>query len=183
MEKQSYETDSHSTLYLRDLIIRAQQGDEAARIDLQAMLDRTPDLWREIGDLARHVETNWISFLAHAPVVQESLKRECERRRAELLGDDPTPIERHLVEMIVTSWLQLRHAEIEMANSTRASEKQLNFLHRRLESAQKQHLAAINQLVKIQKGKPKGPVAQENKHQTAVCKCSQKRTRRRVVVS
>ena len=36
VEKQSYETDSHSTLYLRDLIIRAQQGDEAARIDLQA---------------------------------------------------------------------------------------------------------------------------------------------------
>jgi hypothetical protein len=36
-----------------------------------------------------------------------------------------------------------------MANSAGASEKKLSFVHRRLESAQKQHLAAIDQLVKV----------------------------------
>ena len=147
--QRSYETDSPYTLQLRDLIDRVRYGDEAAMIDLKALLDRNPDFWHEIGDLARHVESNWIKFLAADPVLQESLKRECLRRRAELLGDDPTSIERHLVEMIVSSWLQLQHAEIEMANSAGASEKKLNFLHRRLESAQKQHLAAMTQLVKV----------------------------------
>jgi len=72
-----------------------------------------------------------------------------ERRRVELLGDDPTALERHLIETVVASWLQLKHAEMQMANSRDATDKQLTFRHRRLESAQKQHRAAINQLVKV----------------------------------
>ena len=111
----------------------------------------------------KHVETVWIKLLASNDLLtQECLHREAERRRTELLGNDPSAIERHLIETIVANWLQLKHAEMQMGNSRDATDKQLTFRHRRLESAQKQHRAAINQLVKVRevpatkKQKPSG---------------------------
>jgi len=149
---------------LRELISQAQNGDETALPELRELLDETPELWEQIGDLAKHVETAWIKLLAGGDLLtQECLQREAERRRTELLGDDPTQIERHLIETIVASWLQLKHAELQMGrNSQQATDKQLIYFHRRLESAQKQHRAAINQLVKVRevtvtkKQKPSG---------------------------
>jgi hypothetical protein len=146
------ETESPCTIELRDLVERAGYGDETAIIDLRALLNTMPELWKQVGDLAKHVETVWIKLLSGNDLLtQECLHREAERRRIELLGDDPTPIERHLIETIVASWLQLQHAEILMANSMGVTDNQLNFFHRRLESAQKQHRTAIDQLVKIRK--------------------------------
>lgn len=146
------ETDNPCTTELRDLVERAGYGDESAIIDLRALLNAIPDLWKQVGDLAKHVETVWIKLLSGNDLLtQQCLHREAERRRAELLGDNATPIERHLIETIIASWLQLQHAEILMANSMGVTDSQLNFFHRRLESAQKQHRAAIDQLVKIRK--------------------------------
>jgi hypothetical protein len=106
--------------------------------------------WMQVGDVTKHVEIAWVKLLAGGNLLtQECLHREAERRRAELLGDDPIPIERHLIETIVASWLQVQHAELQMARSQSATETQLTFFHRRLESAQKHHRAAIDQLVKI----------------------------------
>lgn len=146
------ETDNPCTIELRDLVERAGYGDETAIIDLRALLNAMPELWKQVGDLAKHVETVWIKLLSgNNRLTQQCLHREAERRRTELLGDNATPIERHLIETIVASWLQLRHAEILMANSMGATDSQLNFFHRRLESAQKQHRTAIDQLVKVRK--------------------------------
>jgi hypothetical protein len=146
------ETDNPNMTELRDLVERAGYGNESAIIDLRALLNAMPELWKQVGDLAKHVETVWIKLLSgNNPLTRECLHREAERRRIELLGDNATPIERHLIETIVASWLQLRHAEMQMANSMRVTDSQLNFFHRRLESAQKQHRTAIDQLVKIRK--------------------------------
>ncbi len=152
MAKQpTHDMDSPYTPELRDLVERAQRGDQTAMPELCQLLDRSPALWKQIGDLAKHVETAWIKLLAANDLLtQECLQREAERRRVELLGDDPTAIERHLIETIVASWLQLKHAEIQMGrNSQQVTDKQLIYFHRRLDSAHKQHRAAINQLVKV----------------------------------
>ena len=152
MAKQpTHDMDSPYTPELSDLIDRAQRGDQTAMPELRQLVDKSPELWKQVGDLAKHVETAWIKVLAANDLLtQECLQREAERRRVELLGDDPTAIERHLIETIVASWLQLEHAELQMGrNSQQATDKQLTFRHRRLESAQKQHRAAINQLVKV----------------------------------
>jgi hypothetical protein len=142
--------DSPYTPELRDLVERAQHGDETAMPELRQLLDKSPQLWEQIGDLAKHVETAWIKLLAANDLLtQECLHREAERRRVELLGEDPTPIERHLIETIVANWLQLKHAEMQMGNSRDATDKQRTFRHRRLESAQKHHRAAINHLIKV----------------------------------
>jgi len=163
----SFEPEGPYTAELHELITRAQAGDATAMPELKILLDDTPDLWQQIGDLAAHVETAWIKLLANTDLfTQECLLRQAARRREELLGDNPTPIERHLAERIVATWLQVQHAEVQMGRSEGASEQQLNFLHKRLESAQKQHLAAIDQLVKVREAaKTKIPRASKRQRQ------------------
>ncbi len=178
------EPENPCTTELCDLVERAGYGDEAAVIDLRALLHTMPEVWKQVGDLAKHVETVWIKLLSgNNRLTQECLHREAERRRVELLGDHPMPIERHLIETIVASWLQLKHAEMEMANSLGATDKQVSFFHRRLESAQKQHRTAIDQLVKIRKvelavNKRKPPATANKSGQTQ----PRNGSRRRVVV-
>ena len=162
-----------------------RQGEQAVMPELRGLLDTTPDLWRQLGDIAKHVEATWVKLLAGNDLLtQECLHREAERRRTELLGDDPTPIERHLIETIVASWLQVKHAEMQMGNSRDATDTHLTFLHRRLESAQKQHRAAINQLVKVRevtttkKQEPSGSTRKSGE-----MKRPGKRTRHRVVAA
>ena len=176
--------DSPCTAELRDLIERAQRGDQTAMPELRQLLDKTPDLWKQVGDLGKHAETAWVKLLAGRNLrTQECLQREAERRRTELLGDDPTAIERHLIETIVASWLPLKHAELQMG-SRDATDKQLTYRHRRLESAQKQHRAAINQLVKVRevpatkKQKPSGSTRKNGE-----IKRPQKRARRRIIAA
>ncbi len=186
MAKQpSHDTDSPYTSELRDLVERAQRGDQTAMPELRGLLDKSPELWQQVGDLAKHVETAWIKLLAANDLLtQECLQREAERRRTELLGDDPTAIERHLIETIVASWLQVKHAEMQMGNSRDATDTHLTFLHRRLDSAQKHHRATINQLVKVRevpatrKQKPSC-----NTHKSGEVKRPGKRTRHRVVAA
>jgi hypothetical protein len=184
-KQRSHDIESPYTPELRDLVERAQHGDETAMPELRQLLDKSPQLWEQIGDLAKHVETAWIKLLAANDLLtQECLHREAERRRVELLGEDPTAIERHLIETIVANWLQLKHAEMQMGNSRDATDKQLTFRHRRLESAQKHHRAAINQLVKVRevtatkKQKPSG-----SKRKSAGSDHVRKRSRHRVVAA
>ena len=155
-ETTPHDHDGPYTSYMRELIQRARQDDQTAMPELKTLLDDTPELWQQIGDLAHHVENAWIKLLAPTDLFsQDCVRREAERQRDELLGDDPTPIQRHLVERIIACWLQVQHAEMEMVNSRQATDRQRNFFHKRLESAQKQHLAAMKELVKIcQEAKP-----------------------------
>lgn len=178
------ETDNPCTIELRELVERAGYGDETAIIDLRALLNTMPELWKQVGDLAKHVETVWIKLLSgNDRLTQQCLHREAERRRTELLGDNSTPIERHLIETIVASWLQLRHAEILMANSMGATDSQLSFFHRRLESAQKQHRMAIDQLMKIRKlQRVAKRRARTSRSQFDCQQPSRKRVGRRIVV-
>ena len=186
LKEANAETDNPYTIALSDLVDRAGCGDESALPELRPLLDKTPELWMRVGDLAKHTETAWIRLLAgNDRFTQECLHREAERRRVELLGDDPTPIERHLIETIVASWLQLKHAEIQMGrNSQQVTDKQLIYFHRRLEGAQKQHRATINQLVKVRevtaanKQKPGGST-----HKSGEIDRPRKRTRHRVVAA
>ena len=183
VKQTSYDTDSPYTSELRVLIERAQHGDQTAMPELRKQLDSTADLWQQVGDLAKHVETAWIKLLAGNDVfAQECLRREAERRRTKLLGDDPTAIERHLIETIVASWLQLKYAEIQMG-SRDATDKQLTYRHRRLESAQKQHRAAINQLVKVREVPATKKQKSSSTRKNGEIKRPRKRARRRVVAA
>ncbi len=116
---------------------------------------RTPEVWRECGDLSSHVEQTWIGLLSGAgPHVQESLLRKIEDLRIELVGTDPTPLDKLLADGIVASWLEVRYFEIAMAScspKTEISARRVNSLSMRLDRAQKRHFAAIKALAEVRR--------------------------------
>jgi len=176
--------DGSYTPELRELIDRAQRGDETALPELRQLLNSTPELWQQVGDLAKHVESAWMKLLAGNDLfTMECIQRGAEQLRQDLLGDDSTPIERHMVERFVASWLQVQHAGVLAATSGSLSECQRKARRKRLENAQKYHLAAINQLLKVRKvNRATKRKTQGNGKQLDRKQPSQKRVRRRVVV-
>ena len=73
--------------------------------------------------------------------------------RAEIAGENPSPLEQLLVERVVATWLQLYYADAvyAQANKPGVFQSLLQNLQRRQESAQRSHLAAIKQLAVIRK--------------------------------
>ena len=184
-KQRTHDMDSPYTPQLRDLIQRAQQDDETALPELRHLLDETPELWRQVGDLAKHVESAWMKLLAGNDLfTMECIQRGAEQLCQDLLGDDPTPIERHMVERIVASWLQVQHAGVLAASSRDVTEFQRNVRRKRLENARKYHLTAVNQLYKIRReSRAAKRKAGKSKNQPSRNKASQKGARRRIVAA
>lgn len=134
---------------LQQLVLRAKSGDAAALPELMKALDDLPELCEKVGNVAAHVEATWLKLLAGSDLFTgECLRRQLKRRRRELLGDNPTPIQRQLVERVLACWLRAQYVELELAQATA---KNRSALQRTLDAAERQHLAAIKQLVKLQK--------------------------------
>ena len=66
----SHDMDSPYTPQLRDLIDRAQQGDETALPELRALLDETPDLWQQVGDVAKHSHISSITIACSRGIIR-----------------------------------------------------------------------------------------------------------------
>jgi len=65
------------------------------------------------GDLSRLAEQALINSLtASLPGMGKVVARNLETLRAEMLGPDPTPVERLLVERAVMCWLQVQEADL-----------------------------------------------------------------------
>ena len=58
-----------------------RQGDKTVVMEqLRAELDRNPDVWRTVGDLAKHAEVAWLDVLCGADLfAKECVQRELAR--------------------------------------------------------------------------------------------------------
>lgn len=140
---------------LRALVDKAEHQQTDVLPEIQEILDDHPEIWRHFGDLAGHAERAWIRLLAgDSPHVHESLLRAANAMRGELGGATPGPLERLLVERVIASWLQVRYFEIAAAAVEPASEpasRQATTIEKRLDGAQKRHLAAIKALADLRR--------------------------------
>jgi hypothetical protein len=144
---------------LRKLVERAQGGDRTALSGIRTILDDHPELWHHLGDLSARAEGAWIEVLAaHHPLVAESLKRSLVEMKADLAGDKPTALERMLVDQIISCWLEVKCLESISADPGEGSLQQAGHRLRRLESAQKRHLKAVQTLVTLRALLPSGLV-------------------------
>ena len=137
---------------LRDLANRAQKGDKKVLPMLRELL-RDPalvDAWG--GDLAKQAQLMLVDkFSGKNLVWQETLPRKLDALRRELSGANPTPLERLLVERIVSCWLHLHQLEIVYTNTEDLSCELGIYYERCITSAQKRYLAAIKSLALIRK--------------------------------
>ena len=161
MSKQK-KTNSQVTAALDRLRILVEQahGDASVVPEIRQILDDNPEIWQYFGDLADKVERVWIKLYAgkHSPQIEESLLRKLAAMKAELAGEDPSPLEALLVDRILSTWLQTKYYELAVAatHAAKASAgRQADSVQKRLEGAQRRHLAAIKALTDFRKLMPK----------------------------
>lgn len=132
------------------LVDRVQQGDKTALPTLRAAL-KDPDLADLGGDLARLNRCALIDMVAGENVlVQEAVRSKVDLLRAELAGPNPAPLERLLVERIVSCWLHLHY--IEWCSQKEGRTIPLaTYYQRSLSLAQKRYFAAIKTLAVVRR--------------------------------
>ena len=147
---------------LRELLERVEGGDEGARRKLKSLLEEVPVLARKLVDPAKIAERSMVETYAGAAgtAVKEALPAVLEQMRGELAGDDPSPLERLLVERVVATWLQVHYFEaLYSQNASGMSFAQADHHQKRVDRAHRRHLSAIKTLAQVRK---MGPAVQIN---------------------
>lgn len=136
---------------LQEIVRKANAGDQRALSQLRQFLDRNPGVWRHVGDLARVAQTAWISLISGGDTLSaEAVRRQLRELRQDLLGDAPNAVEKLLADSVIATWIEVKFLESASAESG-GTLTQTSHLLKRLESAQRRHLAAVKQLVQIRK--------------------------------
>lgn len=137
--------------WIDDLIDRAQKGDRSILPQVREVL-KSPEVADALGNLARRVEATMVASVTGGNVaMQEGLTKKLAEMRADLLGADPTPLERQLVDRVVLCWLAVHDAELRAALATDLAPGQGDYWQRRITHAHKRHLSAIKTLATVRK--------------------------------
>jgi hypothetical protein len=137
---------------LLDLAGRAQKGDTTALPALRELLKNPTAVDLLGGDMARQAQLSLIHKLSgKSLLLQESLPCKLDLMRAELAGPSPTPLERLLIESILTCWLHLYHLEIVFAQNDGMGLDLATYHQRSIGAAQKRYLAAIKALAAVRR--------------------------------
>jgi hypothetical protein len=140
---------------LQELVTRARQGDDAVVPQMREVLKHS-ELWREIGDMARHAQDTWLKLIAGDDhLVKESIRKSLTELRNELEEPGASRLEKLLIERIVATWLQVQFAEINVATSEKQPIPQRRFYQQQLDSANRQFLTSTKQLLALRHLLPK----------------------------
>lgn len=136
---------------LIDAIRRAEAGDQTAMAVLTREFDRQPSLWEVMGNVAVQAEAGLILACAGDNLAfREAIRRTLARMRADLAGPEPSPLERLLVDRVVSCWLALSHAEAMYHQSlATVSLPWAEFHQRRIDRAHRRYLSAIRTLATV----------------------------------
>ena len=158
---------------LQALSKRAEAGEKDARRELRLMvrasseevIGRASDIGRKAGQtLARAASGG-------DPLIEEALYAKLDLMRAEIAGEDPTPLEVLLTERVVSLWMFTSLLEALLASqyrrdagrpSERLSPAYLIQQSRILESATRRYFAAIRELARVRKLEATAPPVQVN---------------------
>jgi hypothetical protein len=143
---------SPALVELRTLLERGRRGDLDALPALRRALDLHPEVWRHVGDLAACAEHAWINLAAGPDLLmKESLVRKLAELKAEIVGTNPTRLERLLVDRVGATWLQLAYADAAAAQSRDVSIKQAELAIKRQGQAHRRHLTALAALATVRR--------------------------------
>ena len=137
---------------LKAMAAKANAGDAEAIAWLRDFLDRNPQVWQHIGDLARAAEKAWVHLISNGDVLAaEAIQRQLAVLKEDLIGEMPSAIEKLLGDQIIATLLEVKYLESASAEAGGGSLVQAGLLLKRLESAQRRHTAAIKNLIQVRK--------------------------------
>lgn len=133
----------------------ANKGDRSAMSRLRRNLasPQATELVEFCGNLATQTaESILTSTFGDQEASKLCVREKMIRMRNELGWQDSSEMERLLIERVVVTWLSLYRSELAYAQSTEnLSVRQHDYLERRIEKAQRKHLAAIKMLATVRK--------------------------------
>ena len=156
------EETTHRLAELRALSEKAEAGDKEARKELRLMVRASsPEVIGRASDVGRRAGRT----LAHTaaggdPLTEEALYAKLDTMRAEIAGENPTPLEVLLTERVVSLWMLTTLLEVLIATQyrrnvgdgpERPSPSYIIQQSRMLESATRRYLAAIKELARVRK--------------------------------
>ena len=150
-ETQARKPSENDWKRLRDMMQRANDGEQKAIDELRQFLNDNHEVSGVLGNLCRMAEKAWIELLSNrGAVVAEAITRQMAQTRADLVGDSPSAIEKLLADQVTATLLETRYLETISASAT-GTPTQLALLLKRLDSAQRRHLNAVRSLVQTRK--------------------------------
>ena len=171
-DKQSPVAEPAVVQQLRSLVEKARAGDETVLPDLRAAMDDHPELWEHFGTLSRHVQGKWIELLGGSDLcIAEALTRKANAMRGELEGEAASPLEKLLIDALITASLEAEYFSLVLAAAgENGSLRQNESLQRRRDASHRRYLMATKTLAEVRKllptsssGNPrvakKGPMA------------------------
>ncbi len=134
----------------KDVIERAQRGDQSALPALKGILDAGHYALAEgIAELAQNAVLG--RFAAKDLVCRELLRRDLARLAGELAGGDPTPLERLLAERAALCWLDATTLDVLYAADAGSTRPQSEHADRARDRAHRRFLAAARALAQVKK--------------------------------
>lgn len=120
---------------------------------LRKALRDHPELWRQIGDLARSNQDRLIEMIGPAKVMQESLRYGVEVMRQEMGYEESPALERLLIEQVLVCWLHFHRTHHTYINRTSESISitLADFWERKVNAAQRRYLRAVESLARVRK--------------------------------
>lgn len=114
---------------------------------LRVFLDRNPTTWQETGVLSAFTEETWLALIADAdPVRADSIQRQLEELKGELMGPNLALLESRLVKEFSANWLGSQFMEMQAAGSPGGVPDQAPFRMRLLAIARKRCQIAYKML-------------------------------------
>ncbi|QDT21394.1 hypothetical protein [Gimesia chilikensis] len=140
---------------LESVINKANAGNLDALRLLRKFLDQQPQIWDEVGDVAKIAEKAWITLIANGDsLVKESLQKKLAALKQEILGDSDHILGKMLADVIRATWLEMHYLMSVDADATNRTAGQSTLMLKRLESAQRRYTSAIKQYCQIKKMLP-----------------------------
>src|SRR5919199_277245 len=114
---------------LMELVKQAEKGDTNA---LKAIRAEYPGVLDEVGDLAHQAELSLIRLAAgENELLRESLQCKTDALRAELAGAGASPLEKLLIQRVVTCWLWCAYFDALYAQGLRDMTREWSEFHQR----------------------------------------------------
>jgi hypothetical protein len=135
----------------------AAKGDERASQALIEACQSMPQLWGYLSTLSSAAVRSWVDLLAPAGPGQEIVRRtteqEIERKRNQVAGEHPSPLERLLAEGVVLCWVAATYADAEYTRKLKngVSFREGEYYSKRCEQTNRQLLKAIESLARVRR--------------------------------
>jgi hypothetical protein len=150
---------------LQELIGRAKKGDRSTLPRLREFLRDNSFLWRSAGDLSVEAQASWAKLACGDNLyLRECMTHQVNALKSELSGKAATPIEKMLVERVVTGMIQLAYLEAREAQQPEQQVRWAEYMRKRQDQAFRQYMTSLNALATLRRLVPQRtvyvPVAQ-----------------------